>query len=1118
MSQTTSTVVACVNSVSCTAETARTEWSAVRRTHERLEALCASEGTEAAEETAADPLLVLGACVHFVTSSAEYVARHAAEGRHLPAALRVLVAERLAGALLEGPHAAVVRAAFPVLQGDSLRAHLRQWVLHACAEALERTSLGTPDATGELLVSRALLAPASMPALVEWFFARRMAAVARIEAAADGSAGGAAEVGALRAQLAELLGVLHHTRPHELKLLGGAGRSGEATEAEAEAEAEAAGAAGAAGAAVCGARARLLEAAVAAPLGVPLAGCCTPPELLALVATPHLVAPGVSPSASATLGLASPLLRPPAVPPSAASARLPELRSALSARVRDAAARLLQGAATEADLHRLLSPPPPAPVPQGGAAEGAGAEAGAADGAEAVALRGELRVVVARVLRESLEPEGAGAEGAGAEPPSRLLSLLARRIEDTLRAAVPPDAPEAMGGVALAWQAAEAGGAPTLAHYPQWQRGVCDTLGLRMHQARRLLDLVETFSPAATAPAALAASGVPPPGQVEVERAAAAAAAAYGAACVVRLLGVCTSLLERDTPAEEAAAAEAAAGVAEVADDAEAAEAAEAAAAYAEREAEGEAAAAAVRLVGLSTLLAALATQHARHVAALQPGASPAALPPASVAARREALSLQLRAVEAAAAQLCAPIAPALRRASASWVERMGGAGGGGAQLSWRRAALYGAAEAEAEGAGAAAHQTLLLPHAPSEHVMRAVWGLVSRLRRVGVGGLQPRLLCAVLRHARAAFAVGLRPTVSELRRPELADAAMQMQLDLVWLRVALCERHEPEGDATALLGLPSPRHAAGAGADGASLEQLADANSGCLDPISWAVSEAPLQARALASLAASSALLGALNPDLTTATHAGAAGAAPPAATLRLAPPCARFGTLPLQTPPLRTRRALLAALGEPSAAGGGAAMADSLGEGYDDDSAAGGGGTLMSKLGVMMRSEEMRDISSGVSSGVSSLLASTRLATNMVGGTTNLSTNLGGARSMLASAQRGAGAALPPPPHTHTSTAHPPPHPPRSAFLGPSHAVWRAGVAAAVRMRGGSHQGVGGGARSCPPRLPAGFTPCSRTLRRQAASFHPSWAPRRRRRRSEWMPRPPGGGARGGGAPRLW
>ena len=1018
MSQTTSTVVACVNSVSCTAETARTEWSAVRRTHERLEALCASEGTEAAEETAADPLLVLGACVHFVTSSAEYVARHAAEGRHLPAALRVLVAERLAGALLEGPHAAVVRAAFPVLQGDSLRAHLRQWVLHACAEALERTSLGTPDATGELLVSRALLAPASMPALVEWFFARRMAAVARIEAAADGSAGGAAEVGALRAQLAELLGVLHHTRPHELKLLGGAGRSGEATEAEAEAEAEAAGAAGAAGAAVCGARARLLEAAVAAPLGVPLAGCCTPPELLALVATPHLVAPGVSPSASATLGLASPLLRPPAVPPSAASARLPELRSALSARVRDAAARLLQGAATEADLHRLLSPPPPAPVPQGGAAEGAGAEAGAADGAEAVALRGELRVVVARVLRESLEPEGAGAEGAGAEPPSRLLSLLARRIEDTLRAAVPPDAPEAMGGVALAWQAAEAGGAPTLAHYPQWQRGVCDTLGLRMHQARRLLDLVETFSPAATAPAALAASGVPPPGQVEVERAAAAAAAAYGAACVVRLLGVCTSLLERDTPAEEAAAAEAAAGVAEVADDAEAAEAA---AAYAEREAEGEAAAAAVRLVGLSTLLAALATQHARHVAALQPGASPAALPPASVAARREALSLQLRAVEAAAAQLCAPIAPALRRASASWVERMGGAGGGGAQLSWRRAALYGAAEAEAEGAGAAAHQTLLLPHAPSEHVMRAVWGLVSRLRRVGVGGLQPRLLCAVLRHARAAFAVGLRPTVSELRRPELADAAMQMQLDLVWLRVALCERHEPEGDATALLGLPSPRHAAGAGADGASLEQLADANSGCLDPISWAVSEAPLQARALASLAASSALLGALNPDLTTATHAGAAGAAPPAATLRLAPPCARFGTLPLQTPPLRTRRALLAALGEPSAAGGGAAMADSLGEGYDDDSAAGGGGTLMSKLGVMMRSEEMRDISSGVSSGVSSLLASTRLATNMVGGTTNLSTNLGGARSMLASAQRGAGAALPPPPPTHTHTPAP-------------------------------------------------------------------------------------------------
>ena len=54
MSQTTSTVVACVNSVSCTAETARTEWSAVRRTHERLEALCTSEETEAAEEPLGD--------------------------------------------------------------------------------------------------------------------------------------------------------------------------------------------------------------------------------------------------------------------------------------------------------------------------------------------------------------------------------------------------------------------------------------------------------------------------------------------------------------------------------------------------------------------------------------------------------------------------------------------------------------------------------------------------------------------------------------------------------------------------------------------------------------------------------------------------------------------------------------------------------------------------------------------------------------------------------------------------------------------------------------------------------------------------------------------------------
>ena len=173
---------------------------------------------------------------------------------------------------------------------------------------------------------------------------------------------------------------------------------------------------------------------------------------------------------------------------------------------------------------------------------------------------------------------------------------------------------------------------------------------------------------------------------------------------------------------------------------------------------------------------------------------------------------------------------------------------------------------------------------------------------------------------------------------------------------------------------------------------------------------------------------------------------------------------------------------------------MADSLGEGYDDDAAAGGGGTLMSKLGVMMRSEEMRDISSGVSSGVSSLLASTRLATNMVGGTTNLSTNLGGARSMLASAQRGAGAALPPQPptptqpptpHIHPSTTHPPPHPPRSAFLGPSHAGWRAGgVPVACRCAGGCASawwvspGWGGG----------GVHPCA--LRAYPRDSHPALA----------------------------
>ena len=74
MSQTASTVVetvACVNSVSRTAKTARTEWSAVRRTHERLEALCASEETEVAEERQR-PRAYTGARVSLLASEMFY--------------------------------------------------------------------------------------------------------------------------------------------------------------------------------------------------------------------------------------------------------------------------------------------------------------------------------------------------------------------------------------------------------------------------------------------------------------------------------------------------------------------------------------------------------------------------------------------------------------------------------------------------------------------------------------------------------------------------------------------------------------------------------------------------------------------------------------------------------------------------------------------------------------------------------------------------------------------------------------------------------------------------------------------------------------------------------------
>ena len=76
MASTVVTCVTCVTSVHRTAESARKGWSGVREAHEKLEALCAAEETEeeAAELPETDPLIVLGACVQFVTSCAEYVA------------------------------------------------------------------------------------------------------------------------------------------------------------------------------------------------------------------------------------------------------------------------------------------------------------------------------------------------------------------------------------------------------------------------------------------------------------------------------------------------------------------------------------------------------------------------------------------------------------------------------------------------------------------------------------------------------------------------------------------------------------------------------------------------------------------------------------------------------------------------------------------------------------------------------------------------------------------------------------------------------------------------------------------------------------------------------------
>jgi len=1056
------TLISCVaaaNDVSKAAQDARETWASARASQDKLEALFASAGDEAkdatSEEPVVDPLHLLGACVHFVVSTAEYVSRHTAEGRLLPSALRVLVAEHLASALLEGPHAALVRKAFPVLGGDTLREHLRRWVLRSCADALEQPRLAEPDATAELLAARLLLSPkeggadgGAMPDLVAWFFARRMAAVDRIEAAGSEAAPTGegddepAAVPALQERLAELSALLQDAQTDDLRLLGGHG---------APASANGDGTTAAAGG--------LLASSLAAPLASPLAGCCTDDELLARLSVDADAANVALDAASAPLLSTLLPLVPPMLPAGGGAAAAPSssssqaaLRAQLVERAQRAAASLLKQVTTEAQLMKLLTPPTPTPPQTTAAAKPTGAATASAAGAP---LRGAVREIASRLLQESLlsrddgDGDGEGGEGGG----SQLLSLLEGRIASEVQrasagaataAAVAGGPQEAAGGgaavaVAMAWRAADVASSAQLAQCAGWMRAVSDTLSVRAMQVCQLLVRVEAFGGDGGALAEAEAEAA--------KRRAAAGAVAYGAACVRRLAAFCETLLAREA-ASTASQPQAKATDPAAAADPEAEAEAEAEAAEEEERAAAEAAAAAVRLAVISQLLGALAQQHLRLVATLRPASGGSGsggaggigigidrgdatpLHPPSQLARQEAIALQLKAADAAAARLCAPIAVAVRRGAARWLARLRAAPGA-TQLTWQPAALYAG--------GGDAGSSIMLPHQPSEHVLGPLWGLLGRLRACGVGGMQPRLLASVLRHARAAFADGLAATVDANAAADAAgrpseqamDVATQVQFDLTYLRAALCER-TPPADHAAALGLAAPPAAPTAAATAPTLEALARRNSSNLDPISWAVSEAPLQAKAVAALGGVSALLGSLHPELTAHMHSGGGGGGPAAAaaaaaagpaTLRLAPPCARFTSLPVQTPQLRTRRAVLAALGDPGAAGGGAAGgggggSDALGDGVGGGGSgggAGGAGGAGGRLGAV------RD---NLSSGVSSLLASTGLALNIGqgggGGGGGAGGGAGGgggsgagagaerARSMLASAQRGAGGIL--------------------------------------------------------------------------------------------------------------
>jgi len=343
------------------------------------------------------------------------------------------------------------------------------------------------------------------------------------------------------------------------------------------------------------------------------------------------------------------------------------------------------------------------------------------------------------------------------------------------------------------------------------------------------------------------------------------------------------------------------------------------------------------------------------------------------------------------------------------------------------------------EGAGGGGGATIPLPQRPSDAVVCMVWEVVRAVRTAGAAPLHPGALTALARAARAACAAALGGAVARAEESTdaaaraLSDSVTQLRFDVRYLDAALDLGNTPPAPPSA-----SPPAPASNEPPVASLADLDDALSRLskrVDPISHTLSQKPLAHAVRASVDSLTTALAPLTtptaqpppattPPTTTTTAAAAqpssAASAAEHPVLRLAPPCARFSLLPVQTPPLHAKRMRREAGG----AGGGGTLsshsphtAAAPTKEYGTDNADGSGGAsavtaVFARVGGVL--SDTRGVLSRQHGVLSEKLSSATRSGGAMGGVLAgrldglSSTSLGGAATSLGGAATSLGGAI--------------------------------------------------------------------------------------------------------------